>query len=812
MLSQLTQDLRYAVRTLLKQPGFAAAAILTLAVGIGACTAIFSVVHAVVFRPLPYPQPERLVMLWETEQSGAQSNVGYPTFADWRAQSRSFEAMSAMAYWSPTLSGAGDPQALSGASVTADFFRVLGMKPMLGRDFTNEDDQPNAPRVAIISNELWQKSFNRDALIVGKPAMLSGVPRMIVGVMPPDFQPLLNPFNKRVDIWRPLAYEGEAPPACRTCRHLRAIGRIRAGVTETQAQSELAVIQQRITKDHPTDYASSGIKFTPLSDQFGGTVSSILLLLFGAVGFVMLIACANVANLMLVRTASRRKELALRVALGASRWRIFRQLLTESLVLAISGGALGVLLTVLSVEWLVSLAPVTIPRIEQVGMSPAVLIFALGLSFLTSILFGVVPALAAARTDLQKDLKQGGRTSGGVSNRALRNTLVVADVALAMILLAGAGLMFKSMARVLDVSSGLSPDHVLTMKMSLFGPEFSGPDANPRIVATFQQSLDRISSLPGVKAAGVVSQLPLGGDFDMYGVQVKDKPLANPENAPGAFRYGVTPGYLEALGIPISRGRTINTADDERAQPVVLVNELLASRIWPGEDAIGKQVQLGGPKRPWRTVVGIVGNVRHEGLDAPQKLQVYVPEAQWHDPDTDMALTIRTLGEPGAITSSVRQAIWSVNRNVRITDVATMEQVIGTSVSQRRFPVMMLGLFAGVALLLAALGLYGVLAYTVAQRTTEIGVRMALGARPREVLQLVLRQGMYLIAIGIAAGVSGALALRGLLTGFLFEVKATDPATLISTAVVLSVVALLACLVPARRATKVDPLVALRYE
>jgi putative ABC transport system permease protein len=298
----------------------------------------------------------------------------------------------------------------------------------------------------------------------------------------------------------------------------------------------------------------------------------------------------------------------------------------------------------------------------------------------------------------------------------------------------------------------------------------------------------------------------------MFGVQVKDKPLANPESAPGAFRYGVTPGYLEALGIPISRGRTITTADDERGQPVVLVNELFASRIWPGEDAIGKQIQLGGPKRPWRTVVGIVGNVRHEGLDAPQKLQVYIPEAQWFNPDTDMVLTIRTVGEPGAITSAVRQAIWSVNRNVRLTDAATMEQVIGTSVSQRRFPMMMLGLFAAVALLLAALGLYGVLAYTVAQRTTEIGVRMALGARPREVLQLVLRQGMYLIGIGIAAGVSGALALRGLLTGFLFEVKASDPATLVSTAVVLSVVALLACLVPARRATKVDPLVALRYE
>ena len=812
MFSQLTQDLRYGVRTLLKRPGFTAAAVLTLAIGIGACTAIFSVVHAVVLQPLPYPHPERLVMVWETDKNGEQTNMGYPTFADWRTQSHSFDAMSAMSHWSPTLSGVGDPQALSGASVTADFFRVLGVRPMLGRDFSNEDDHPNAPRVAIISYELWQRNFNRDSSIVGKPILANGVPRTVVGVMPPNFQPLLNPFNKGVDIWRPLAYAGESPPACRTCRHLRTIGRIREGVSLTQAQTELAALQQRIVKDHPTDYSASGIKFTSIHEQFTGTISSILFLLFGAVGFVMLIACANVANLMLVRTASRRKELALRIALGASRLRILRQLLVESMLLAIAGGGLGVLLTVFGIGWLVSLAPVTIPRIEQVRMSPAVLVFALGLSFLTSILFGILPSLTAAKTDLQKDLKQGGRGIGGVSNGALRNTLVVVDVALAMILLAGAGLMLKSMARVLDVQSGLSPENVLTMKLSLFGPEFTGTDANPRIVATFQQSIERVSSLPGVKAAGVVSQLPLGGDFDMYSVRIKDKPLANPEDAPGAFRYGVTPGYIEALGIPISRGRSIAAQDDERAQPVVLINELLASRIWPGEDAIGKQVQLGGPKRPWRTVVGIVGNVRHEGLDAPQKLQVYVPEAQWFDPDSEMVLAIRTAGDPTAIASSAREAIWSVNRNVRITEVATMDQVIGTSLSPRRFPMMMLGLFAVAALLLAALGLYGVLAYSVAQRTTEIGIRMALGALPREVLGMVLRQGMLLVGIGVATGVAGALALRSLLTGLLFEVKATDPATLISAALVLSLVALLAGLIPARRATRVDPLVALRYE
>ncbi len=810
-METLIQDIRYGFRMLLKHPGFTAAAILTLAVGIGANTAIFSVVNAVILRPLPFPQPEQLVMVWETDKSAGPSNMGYPTFADWRTQSHSFKAISAVGDWNPTLSGIGEPQALNGMRVTADFFRVLGVKPMLGRDFTAEDDRPNAARVAIISYGLWERSFNRDSSLLGKPILLTGLERTVIGVMPPDFQPLLNPNNKRVDVWRPLGYDGESPPACRTCRHLRTIGRIQDGVTQTQAQSELANIQQRIERDHPSDYSSTGIALRPLHEQFAGAIKPVLFLLFGAVGFVLLIACANVANLMLARTASRKKELAVRLALGAGRSRILRQILTESMLLALFGGALGVLLAMFGTRWLISLAPGTIPRIEQVELSPVVLAFALVVSFLTSILFGLMPALTAGRTDLQRVLKQGGRGIG-VSNRWLRNGLVVTDVALAMVLLAGAGLMLKSMARLLEVPSGMSPENVLTMKLSLFGPEFSGPDGNTRTLATFRQALERVTSLPGVKAAGAVSQLPLGGDFDMYGVLIKDKPIANPEDAPGAFRYGVTPGYIEALGIPVRRGRTITTQDDEKTEPVVLINELFAARIWPGEDPLGKMVRIGGPKRPWRTIVGVVGNVRHEGLDEPQRLQLYVPEAQWFDPDSDMVLAIRTNGDPAAIATAGREAIWSVNRNVRITEVAPMDQVIGASLAQRRFPLMMLGLFAVAALLLAALGLYGVMSYAVSQRIPEIGVRMALGAQPGEVLRLVLRQGMFLVSIGVAAGLAGALALRSLITGLLFQVKASDPATLVSVALLLIGVALLACYIPARRATKVDPLVALRYE
>jgi putative ABC transport system permease protein len=812
MLTHIGQDLRYGLRTLLKHPGFTAVAVLTLALGIGASTAVFSVVHAVVLRSLPFPEPERLVMLWEADKSGADSNMGYPTFADWRSQNHSFEAMSALADWSPTLTGAGEPEALDGQRVTSDFFSVLKVKPMLGRDFTAEDDRPNVPRVAIISYELWQRSFGRDTSLVGKTILLSGIERTLIGVMPPDFQPLLSPNNKRVDVWRPLGYAGETEPACRSCRHLRTIGRIGPGVSIAQAQAELATIQQRIEKDHPSDYSSSSISLKPLHKQFAGAAQPVLLLLFGAVGFVMLIVCANVANLMLARTASRKKELALRLALGASRSRILKQILTESTLLAIFGGGLGVLLAMFATKWLVSLAPVDIPRIEQVRLDPLVLVFALGLSLLTSILFGLIPALAAAKTDLQKDLKLGGRGSFGLTNRWLHHALIVTDVALAMVLLAGAGLMIKSMGRLLLVPSGVSSENVLTMKLTLFGPEYAGNDANARVLENFRQVLDRISALPGVSSAGAVSQLPLSGDFDMYGVQIKDKPVANPEDAPGAFRYGVTPGYIEAMGIAVRRGRTITALDRETAQPVVLINELFANRIWPGEDPLGKMVQVGGPKRPWRTVVGVVGDVRHERLDGPAKLQIYIPEAQWFDPDSDMSLVIRTNSNSTGIAAAAREAVWSVSRNVRITEVASMDKVIGASVAQRRFPMIMLGLFAAAALFLAALGLYGVMAYAVTQRTPELGVRIALGARPREVLQLVLRQGLYLVGVGLAVGLLGALALRGLIKGFLFEVQAWDPATLVSVAVVLVVVALLACYIPARRATKVDPLVALRYE
>jgi putative ABC transport system permease protein len=498
--------------------------------------------------------------------------------------------------------------------------------------------------------------------------------------------------------------------------------------------------------------------------------------------------------------------------LGASRARILSQLLTESGLLALAGGLLGVLLAVIGTQWLVSLAPGNIPRIEQVRLSPTVLAFAVGVSMLTGILFGLVPALVAPETDLPRYLKEGGRSNAAVTRRGLRGALVVADVALAMVLLAGAGLMLKSMDRLMDVPSGLLPEKVLTMRLSLFGPEFSGDEGDARVLSIFRQTIEKISALPNVAAAGVVSQLPLSGDFDMYGVRFKDKPISNPADSPSAFRYGVTPGYIEAMGIPIRRGRSITDQDRVGTQPIILINELFAEKIWPDEDPVGKFVHLGGPEMPWREVAGVVGNVRHQGLDEPERMQLYVPEAQWPFPDSDMILAIRTNSHPETLANVARETIWSVSPNVRITETAPMTRVIGASMAQRRFPQMMLGLFAAAALLVAALGLYGVMAYAVTQRTTEIGVRMALGAQRGDVLRLMLRQGMSLAGIGVALGLAGSLALGGFIAGLLFEVKASDPATLIAVALILGGVALLACWIPAWRAARLDPLVALRCE
>jgi putative ABC transport system permease protein len=549
-----------------------------------------------------------------------------------------------------------------------------------------------------------------------------------------------------------------------------------------------------------------------MHELFAGEARPVLLVLFGAVGFVLLVACANVASLLLARAAARRREWAVRVALGAGRARILRQVLTENLLLALGGGALGITLAYAGVRALIAFSAADLPRIDQAGLSLPVLLFALGASLLTGVLFGIAPALHAARQDPQQMLMEGARGSPGRVHQRMRSLLVVADVALALVLLAGAGLMLKSIARLLGVHPGFSAEHVLTMELSVFGPLYYGDDGDARVVATYAGIIARVQALPGVQAAGASSMLPLAGDSDRYGIRVQDKPIANPAESPSAYRYGVTPGYLEAMGIPLRRGRLLQPGDTAAAQPVVLVNETFARRIWPGEDPLGKFVQMGEPTRPWRMVVGVVGDVRHAGLDEPEQLQFYAPEAQWMYAASQMTLAVRTELDPLAAAAAVRHAVWSVENNVRISRVAQMRQVIHDSFGQRTFAATLLGLFAAVALLLAALGIYGVMAHIATQRTAEIGIRMALGAQRADVLRLMLGYALRWVAAGALLGVAGALALTRTLQSLLFGVQATDPATLIAVVFAVGLLALFASWAPARRASRVDPMMALRYE
>ncbi len=809
-LETLWQDIRYALRMLRKNPGFTAVAVLTLALGIGANTAIFSLVNGVLLRPLPYRDPDRLTIVWEKNDDGTPENVGYATYLEWKAQNKSFQELAIYSSWQPVLQ-VGEPEQLNGLRVTSNYFRTLGVHPELGRDFLPEEDVPASLKVVILSHSLWQRKFNSDPGIVGKSIDMNATSYLVAGVLPASYQSLMtqDPRGGTVEIWRVLGYDVSQPWACRSCHHLIAIGRLRDGISPSEAKAEMDVITAAQMKAFPKEYSASGVILTPLREQLLGHAGTPLYILFGAVTFVLLVACANLANLLLSRAANREHEAAIRMALGAGRGRIVRQLLVENCLLALLGAAAGLLPALWTPAVVAALGTGDLPRLDAVHLDWRVLAFAVGLALLTGVLSGLAPALRLSNAGLQDSLKEGARGTSSGANRRLRGLLVVAEVSLSLTLLVGAGLLLRSLASLLTVSPGFDPGHVLTLRTSVLGQRFND---NKILRQFFVDAVARLRSLPGVEAAAAASQFPFDGNMDRYGFHAEGKMNANPELDESAERYCITPGFLSVLRIPLLRGRDINAADTADSPGVILINQTTALRIWPGEDPIGKRVKLGGLDHPWMTVVGIVGDVHHEGLDAAPWTQFYVPHAQWPFPDSVMTFVVRTTGPPGSIASAARQAIHSLDASQPLSRVMPMEDYVGLSVQGRRFSLILIGAFGVIALLLSVIGIYGVTSYTVAQRTREIGIRIALGAQRNEVLALMMRQGAVLILAGIGVGVAASVVLTRFLSSMLFGVTPTDPVTFALVAVLLVCVAALACWIPARRAMRVDPMVALRHE
>ncbi len=819
-MQTLIQDLRYGARMLLKNPGFTLIAVLTLALGIGANTAIFSVVNGVLLRPLAYHEPEQIVTLLHE----GRSPVSPANFLDFRSSSQSFAQMAAAEVWGGTLAGADRPEVISGLRMGDGLFEMLGVRPLLGRALQAEDFQPGKDRVLVLSHKLWQRAFGGNQSIIGRQLKLSGESYTVVGVMPAQFQ--FPPFwATRAEMWRPLELSARATN--RRGSSLRVFARLKPGVTLQQAQSEVDVMNKRLALAYPDANTGLNIRVDPLNEKVVGNVRLALLVLSGAVAFVLLIACANVACLLLARAAARQKEAAVRVALGASRWRIIRQLLTESLLLSLGGAAIGILLAVWGVEWLTTLLAgntssfsVRLPRLSEIKIDAAALAFTFTVSLVTSVLFGLAPALAASKPDVHQALKESGRgTSGG--RRRLRETLVVAELALALVMLIGAGLLINSFLKLQAVDAGFNPRNLLTMTVSLAGaPQYVGPTRE----VFYRQLEDRLRALPGVESASAINHLPLAGDTWGNPLAIEGRPLPPPgEEIRVTFRAS-RPDYFRTMGIPLRAGRDFTELDSPDAPGVIILNETLARRHWPSEDPIGKRVTLDDPRDntrapEWLTVVGVVKDVKQSSwTDAPSN-EIYVPFQRSRGffvstsgIFTSMTIVVRTSVEAQSLAVAAQEAVRAINRNLPVSNVATMEQVVADTLWQPRFNLQLIGLFAGVALTLAAIGLYGVMSYSVAQRTREVGLRMALGAQRHDVLKLVVGQGMKLAVLGVAMGLAASVALTRLMEKLLFEVSATDFTTFAVIAGLLTLVALLACWVPARRAAKVDPMIALRHE
>ncbi len=812
-MGTLLQDLKYGLRMLARNPGFTAVAVLTLALGIGANTAIFSVVNAVLLRPLPYQDPDRLVIVWEQNlPRGWTTNiVSAANFDDWGKQNTVFTDMAAVDPTSFNLTGSGEPLEIGGERVTANLFSLLGVQPMRGRGFLPSDDDPaNAP-VAIISYGLWQRRYGGDEKAIGRQISLDGHSYTVVGIMPPNFTDVYTTFfNVSGQVWVPGL---DLRPAGRTDHAYLALARLKPGVTLKRAQVEMDTIASRIEQQYPENKGWS-VAVVGMHDQIVGMARPALLVLVAAVALVLLIACVNLANLLLARAASREREIAVRSALGASPSRVVRQLLTESGLLSILGGGLGVVIAGWGTKTLVALSPSILfllaPGLDKAGISSEVLGFALLVTVATGFLFGLVPAFGMSKLDLTASLKESSRGSTeGARGHRLRGFLVTAEFALAFVLVIGAGLMIKTLVRITHFNLGFNPQHVLTMSIPLRGPQYREQGNQARF---FEQLLTRLEALPGVQCAGISRGLPIEGQDGMSFV-VEENPNPRPEDTPAANYLVIAPHYFRTMGIPLRQGRAFSDVDTQDSQRVVIVNEELVREYWPGQNPIGKRLKTGtDAKLPWLTVVGVAGNVRTMGPDVGFEPELYIPYTQYPWLLNPRHLVVRTTGAPLAIAPAVRREVMALDKDVPISDIRPLDQIAGEPAAPRQFLMTLLGVFAALALVLAGVGIYGVMAYSVSQRTHEFGIRMALGAQRGDLLRSVVGQGLLRAIIGVAIGGAAAANLARFMSSMLFQVEPTDPATFAGVTVILGAVGLLASYIPARRATKVDPMVALRHE
>ncbi|MEY2498980.1 MAG: hypothetical protein QOD12_2536 [Verrucomicrobiota bacterium] len=807
--AQMIPDLKFAFRQLLKSPGFTAAAVITLALGIGANAAIFSVVNSVLLRPLPYKNPDQIWMLLATHQSADLDSglISMADYLDYKERATSFEQLAAFTAVSRDLTGSGEPERIQLGVVTHNVFPTLGVEPALGRNFSSQEDRPAAERVVILSHEIWQRRFGSDPGLIGRSIAISDVPYVVIGIMPPGFQVA----QTSADIWTVARGAPGANP--RDYRIFNLLGRPRDGVRIEQAQSEMSALAARLARQNPETNTGLGLHLLPLRDYLVGDVRTALLVLLGAVALVLLIACANVANLLLVRAISRQREIAIRTALGASRGRLLKQLATEGLVLAGAGGAVGLLLGAGAISGLKNFLPADLPRLTEVRADWRMLIFCAGMTLLTGLIFGLVPALRITKQNLNDSLKGRGRgNSSGKTERRFRAALAITELALAVMLLAGAGLLIQSFIHLQEVDPGFNTRNLLTMQVSL--PRSRYADDNRR-AAFFAELIGRLEKIPGVEMAAATLQAPLIGlDVDKSTFTIKGAPPRPAGQEPAAPLHVVTPEYFRTMNIPLRSGRAFTERDDRNAPGVVIINEAMARRYWPNESSLGRQLKLGLAFLPddamEREIIGVVGNVRHFGLALAEEPQMYIPHRQ--SPWPEMTLVLRASANGAGLASAARAQISLMDRELPVAKVMTMEQGLKDSVAQPRFRALLLGLFAALAIMLGAIGLYSVMAYSVSQRTNEIGVRMALGANAGDVMKMILREGSALVALGLIIGLAGAFGLTRLLASLLFGVGAGDPLTYAGVSILLALVAMLACYLPARRATKVDPMVALRCE